>query len=206
MAAAASTAVRVPANLSGAISTRTALPSHEEGMAMVEQHRSWGRVVGAAVGAAALVAVAAVAVASSSPEASPPVPASSAEATAEVSQPAVPTDEAVEDDASGDGEAGASAEAREKAAKGEPGERGERARDGRPDEAGPPAWAGARGRESRDEAVTCQSARNHGEYVSSVARSTPGGPDKDAVMTEAAESDCPPGFRDRPDDEADAEE
>jgi hypothetical protein len=48
--------------------------------------------------------------------------------------------------------------------------------------------------------VDCASARNHGEYVSGVARSTPPGPDKAATVAAAAQADCPAGFRDRPDD------
>jgi hypothetical protein len=40
------------------------------------------------------------------------------------------------------------------------------------------------------EPVACDEARTHGEYVSSVARSTPGGPGKGAVVSEAARSDC----------------
>jgi hypothetical protein len=40
------------------------------------------------------------------------------------------------------------------------------------------------------EAVDCDEARNHGQYVSSVARSTPSGPGKGAVVAAAAASDC----------------
>lgn len=40
------------------------------------------------------------------------------------------------------------------------------------------------------ERVDCDEARNHGEYVSSVARSTPGGPGRGALVSAAARSDC----------------
>jgi hypothetical protein len=40
------------------------------------------------------------------------------------------------------------------------------------------------------EPVDCDDARNHGEYVSSVARSTLGGPGKGAIVSEAARGDC----------------
>lgn len=36
----------------------------------------------------------------------------------------------------------------------------------------------------------CTSAANHGEFVSGVARSTPSGPGKGAVVSDAAHSDC----------------
>ena len=38
--------------------------------------------------------------------------------------------------------------------------------------------------------VTCDSAKNHGEYVSSVARSTEPGPDHGKAVSEAARSSC----------------
>lgn len=38
--------------------------------------------------------------------------------------------------------------------------------------------------------VACEDARTHGEYVSSVARSTPPGPGKGAAVSAAARSDC----------------
>ena len=45
--------------------------------------------------------------------------------------------------------------------------------------------------QARDiEPVECNQALNHGEYVSSVARSTPGGPGKGAIVSAAARSDC----------------
>lgn len=69
---------------------------------------------------------------------------------------------------------------------------------GRPEGAGPPARARAGG--LNVEPVDCEAARNHGEYVSSIARTTPPGPGKGAVVSAAAEADCPPGFRDRPED------
>lgn len=46
------------------------------------------------------------------------------------------------------------------------------------------------------EAVDCDEARNHGRYVSSVARSTPSGPGKGAVVAAAAASDC--GKKEKP--------
>lgn len=47
------------------------------------------------------------------------------------------------------------------------------------------------GTSARDVApVDCEDARTHGEYVSSVARSTPGGPGKGAIVSAAARSDC----------------
>src|SRR5437899_33172 len=43
--------------------------------------------------------------------------------------------------------------------------------------------------------VDCAAAKNHGEYVSSIARSTTAtGADKGAAVSAAAQSDCPPGF------------
>jgi hypothetical protein len=38
--------------------------------------------------------------------------------------------------------------------------------------------------------IACDQARNHGEYVSSVARNAPKGPERGAVVSEAAKSDC----------------
>lgn len=69
---------------------------------------------------------------------------------------------------------------------------------GRPQDAGPPPWARAGGPPA--DPVDCAAARTHGEYVSSVARTTPPGPEKGATVSAAAEADCPPGFRDRPED------
>lgn len=54
------------------------------------------------------------------------------------------------------------------------------------DDAGPPP---GRGKPSV-EPVACEDARNHGQYVSSIARSTPAGPDREAIVAAAAESDC----------------
>ena len=44
--------------------------------------------------------------------------------------------------------------------------------------------------EPSDEPVACEDARNHGEYVSSVAKSVPPGPGHGAAVSEAARSDC----------------
>ena len=41
-----------------------------------------------------------------------------------------------------------------------------------------------------DEPIACEDARNHGEYVSSVAKSVPPGPGHGAAVSEAARSDC----------------
>jgi hypothetical protein len=135
---------------------------------------SW---VAAVVGAAALGSVAAVAVAASSPDATP----GASGTTPATSSPTV----------TASGEAGQ-----------------QRADEARPENAGPSEWAGTGrgegesqgksrglglglGRADRsDDPVTCDGARNHGQWVSWVARTTPAGPDKDAVVAQAAERDC----------------
>ena len=55
--------------------------------------------------------------------------------------------------------------------------------------------------------VACDQARTHGEYVSSIARTTPSGPGKGAIVSEAARSDCGKGeSRKGSNDEAEAED
>jgi hypothetical protein len=145
-------------------------------MAEPARTERWPRVLGAVLAGSALVAVAAVSWAgTSAPEPSdlPEVAAEQAEAAVEQAGP--PEDAGRPEDA------------------------------GKPDKAekttGRPEWAGPKPGKGRDvEPVACEDARNHGQYVSSIARSTPPGPDKGAIVSAAAESDCPPGFRDRPDD------
>ena len=78
--------------------------------------------------------------------------------------------------------------------------------EGDSDSDGRNASTGNRGGNGRDrdiEPVACDEARTHGEYVSSVARSTPSGPGKGAVVSAAARSDC--GKPDRGERAADAE-
>jgi len=54
------------------------------------------------------------------------------------------------------------------------------------------------------EPVACDDAVNHGEYVSSVARTTPSGPGKGAIVSSAARSDC--GKQDAADSGTEVEE
>jgi hypothetical protein len=52
--------------------------------------------------------------------------------------------------------------------------------------------------------VACEDAKNHGEYVSSIARTTPKGEDRGRIVSEAAKSDCgkSDGAKPTADDEA----
>jgi hypothetical protein len=113
-----------------------------------------------------------------------------------------PEEETSEPEPEPSGAAGTSAEAREEAREeaGEGADKGQkaaapgqqRAAEARANGQGRGLGLGlGHGRGGRsDEPVTCESARNHGEYVSWVARSTPEGPDKAAIVAAAAESDC----------------
>lgn len=89
----------------------------------------------------------------------------------------------------------------ERADKADKPERADKAEEAAGRTSGKPDWAGPKPGQGRDaEPLACEDARNHGQYVSSIARSTPPGPGKGAIVSAAAKADCPPGFRDRPDD------
>jgi hypothetical protein len=149
------------------------------------------RAIGAVVGGVALLALAVTAYAGPVPLEGPVTP------PAVVGGSVLPVDDATalpEDSAASDSESdeasgstgGPPAERGKPAWAGPPGKAGADDSQGA-DDTGPPPWAAA-GKDLSP--VICEEARNHGQYVSYVARTTQPGPDKDRIVAEAAESKC----------------